>query len=331
MRRKSQPTRGAQSIAATVGRVGAAVPGSTGEIASEVSAGVAAGAAVAGPLALAVSTAAPDAERPGRRLLRHNGAHAAAHGVTHAGSHLGGHARHADGWHHDAVGLTPPAAPVYLVPDTPDDAGIRAPLAARALKRAVDLAGALVGLLLTAPLLAVLAVLVRLGSPGPVFFAQARVGRGGRVFRCYKLRTMRHDAESLLRTDPELRATYERHGFKIPCDADHRVTPVGRLLRLSSCDELPQLWNVLKGEMSLVGPRPLVVRELGHYPGTDRDVLLSVRPGLTGAWAVGGRSRVGYPERARMELEYVREWSIGGDALILLKTIGAVLARRGAA
>ena len=329
MRRKSQPARGAQSIAAPVGRVGAAAPGSTGEIASEVGAGVAAGGAMAGPLALAVSSTAQDAERaerPGRRFLRHGSAHAAGHGAAHAG----GHARHADAWHLDAVGLTPPAAPVYLVPDTPDDAGVRAPLAARALKRTVDLAGAVLGLLLTAPLLAVLAVLVRLGSPGPVFFAQARVGRGGRVFRCYKLRTMRHDAESLLRTDPELRATYERHGFKIPCDADHRVTPIGRLLRLSSSDELPQLWNVLKGEMALGGPRPLVVRELAHYPGTDRDVLLSVRPGLTGAWAVGGRSRVGYPDRARMELDYVREWSIGRDFLILLKTVGAVLARRGA-
>lgn len=255
------------------------------------------------------------------RRHKHVGAHIGAHN----GSHVAGHARHAD-----AADLTAPAAPVYLVPDTPDADDSRRRIVARSIKRTLDLVGALAGLILTALLLAVLALLVRLGSPGPVFFAQARVGRGGRVFRCYKLRTMRHDAESLLCSDPELRSTYERNGFKIPCDADHRVTPLGRVLRLTSCDELPQLWNVLKGEMSLVGPRPLVVRELAHYPGADRDVLLSVRPGLTGAWAVGGRSRVGYPERAAMELDYVRQWTLGRDLVILGRTVGAVLARRGA-
>ncbi|GJG88454.1 hypothetical protein tb265_36350 [Gemmatimonadetes bacterium T265] len=281
-------------------------------------------AGVVGPLALAIDSAAdvvaphaPPADRHVDRIRRFKDA--VGH-VEIAHAHLG-----------EFTGLTAPAAPVYLVPDTPE-VGDESPsrLVAQACKRALDVVGAALGLVIAAPLLAALALLVRIGSPGPALFAQARVGRGGRVFRCYKLRTMRHDAESLLRTDPDLRATYERNGFKIPCDADHRVTRIGRVLRLTSCDELPQLWNVLRGEMSLVGPRPLVVRELAHYPGEDRDVLLSVRPGLTGAWAVGGRSRVGYPQRAAMELDYVRRWSLARDLGILLRTVGAVLARHGA-
>lgn len=231
----------------------------------------------------------------------------------------------------DGVWLEPPSSPVYLVADSAElDSETFARALAGATKRAIDVVGALAGLLLATPLLFVLAFLVRLDSEGPALFGHARVGRGGRVFRCYKLRTMREDAESLLRTDPELRATYERNGFKVPYAADQRITRLGRILRLTSCDELPQLWNVLRGEMSLVGPRPLVARELAHYAGADRDRLLSVRPGLTGAWAVGGRSRVGYPERARIELDYVRSWTLGRDVAILLRTVGVVLTRRGA-
>ncbi|HEY0777086.1 MAG TPA: sugar transferase [Gemmatirosa sp.] len=314
MRRKLQPARDA-------------LPHTPSRTESGSSAGSPAGAAdpgvggVVGPLALDVLTPPdPLPTRPGT-LDADRGARDRRH------RHAAGHT-----WTHATVDLTAPATPVSLVRD-PVDAPDESPsqIVAGAIKRLLDVVVAGVGLVVSAPLLLVLAALVRLSSPGPIFFAQARVGQGGRVFRCYKLRTMRNDAESLLRSDPELRATYERNGFKIPCDADHRVTGIGRFLRLTSCDEIPQLWNVLKGEMSLVGPRPLVARELSHYPGADRDLLLSVRPGLTGAWAVGGRSRVGYPRRAAMELDYVRHWSLGRDLRILFRTVGAVLARRGAA
>ncbi len=198
------------------------------------------------------------------------------------------------------------------------------------MKRALDVFGAVVGLAVCAPLLAVFAVCIRAESPGPIFFSQARLGRGARPFQCYKLRTMRRDAEARLHADAALRAEYEANSFKLPCDVDDRITMVGRALRLSSLDELPQLWNVLRGDMSLVGPRPILDRELANYAVADRPTLLAVRPGVTGAWAVAGRSRIGYPQRSAIELAYVREWSITKDLAILFRTFGAVLARRGA-
>jgi exopolysaccharide production protein ExoY len=196
-------------------------------------------------------------------------------------------------------------------------------------KRVVDVVGALVGLLLAAPIVVLLAPLIRWDSAGGVFFAQSRIGRGGRPFRCYKLRTMRVDAEDVLRRDHTLRSVYVRNGFKVPAQADHRVTALGRFLRTTSLDEVPQFWNVLRGDMSLVGPRPIVSRELAHY-GPEQATLLAMKPGLTGAWAVRGRSRIGYPQRATIELEYVRTWSLRGDIVILARTLGVVVQRRGA-
>jgi len=198
-----------------------------------------------------------------------------------------------------------------------------------AIKRGLDILGAIVGLALSAPLLLLLAPLVRLDSPGRAVFAQERVGRRGRAFACYKLRTMRADAEHLLEADAELRAEYEANGFKVPVHADPRITPLGRFLRVTSLDELPQFWNVLRGDMSLVGPRPIVPAELEHYANHE-DTLLSVRPGLTGSWAVRGRSCIGYPERAAIELAYVRDWTLATDLGILARTVVAVLQRRGA-
>ena len=198
-----------------------------------------------------------------------------------------------------------------------------------ALKRTLDVVGALVGLVLALPVLVVLAIAIRLESPGAVLFAQTRIGWRGRPFKCYKLRTMCADAESQLEMDEDLRAAYHANAFKVPAHADHRITALGRFLRTTSLDELPQFWNVLRGDMSLVGPRPIVSDELRHY-GPAQGLLLSVRPGLTGAWAVGGRSRVGYPHRADLELSYARSWSIRGDLMIMLQTVGVVLQRRGA-
>jgi len=193
-----------------------------------------------------------------------------------------------------------------------------------AAKRAFDVVASLLGLIVVTPVLAVLAALICLESPGPPLFRHERVGLGGRRFGCLKLRTMRPDAEEQLRANPALYDEYRRHHFKIPEDSDPRTTRMGRWLRRSSLDELPQLWNVLVGDMSLVGPRPVVAEELTVYQGS-RTLLLSMRPGITGAWAVSGRNCVGYPERCELELSYVREWNAWMDARILWATVGTVL------
>lgn len=198
------------------------------------------------------------------------------------------------------------------------------------LKRGMDLIGAGLGLVLMGPLMLMIALAVRLESGGPVLFAQCRVGARGRLFRCYKFRSMRCDAEQVLRADPELYLRYVSNHFKLPEHEDPRLTRVGRWLRKTSLDELPQLVNVIRGEMSLVGPRPIVPAELDHYGLGNAPVLLALRPGMTGAWAVHGRSEVGYPDRATMELEYIRRWSVLNDLAILVRTVPAVLGARGA-
>jgi lipopolysaccharide/colanic/teichoic acid biosynthesis glycosyltransferase len=193
------------------------------------------------------------------------------------------------------------------------------------VKRAIDIIGALVGLVVSAPLLFVLAVLIRLESKGSPFFLHTRVTSGGRRFGCLKLRTMRDNAEQHLDRDEDLYVEYVRNNYKIPEDLDPRITRLGRFLRRTSLDEVPQFWNVLLGDMSLVGPRPLVPEELEHYPGARQRLLLSMRPGLTGAWAVSGRHGVSYPERADIELSYVRSWSLAGDAVVILRTFRAIM------
>jgi exopolysaccharide production protein ExoY len=207
------------------------------------------------------------------------------------------------------------------------------PVALRAerlwLKRAIDIIGAAVLLVVLAPVLAIVAAMVALDSPGPVIFAQRRLGRFGRPMRCYKFRSMHVDAEARLLSDPMLFRRYVEHDYKLPASMDTRITRAGRFLRRTSLDELPQLWNVLKGEMSLVGPRPIVPDEIHHYKSDGR-LLLSLKPGITGAWQVSGRSAVAYPERAAVELEYVEGWNLRRDVAILLRTLPAVLERRGA-
>ena len=198
------------------------------------------------------------------------------------------------------------------------------PLLAAALQRTLEVGVAGVALAAVAPLLAVAAACIWLESPGHPLFGHERVGRGGRRFRCWKLRTMRHNAQQLLEADPALRAAYQANDFKLPEAQDPRITRLGRWLRRSSLDELPQLWNVLVGEMALVGPRPLVAEELLHYRGAVLE-LLSVRPGITGAWAVNGRHALAYPRRAEVELAYVRTRTLRGDLRIVLRTVGAVL------
>lgn len=198
-----------------------------------------------------------------------------------------------------------------------------------ALKRLIDLVVSLACLVSLGPLMALIALAIRIEGGGPVIFAQRRVGSGGRAFRCYKFRSMRVDAEELLRRDPALLQGYLGNNFKLPAGKDPRITRVGRFLRTTSLDELPQFWNVVRGDMALVGPRPVVPDELDHY-GEEARLLLSVRPGIAGAWAVNGRSRVGYPVRANIELAYVRNWDLSLDLSILARAVPVVLSRRGA-
>src|SRR2546426_911043 len=197
------------------------------------------------------------------------------------------------------------------------------------LKRLVDLVGATTGLLLLSPIFGLVALVVKLESRGAAFFGHKRVGLNGHTFKCYKVRSMHADAERRLQSDSALYAEYVANNFKLPEDRDPRLTAIGRVLRKTSLDELPQLINVLKGEMSLVGPRPIVPEELGLY-GHAAPVFLSLKPGMTGAWQVNGRSHVGYPDRADMELDYVRSWSLARDLWILFRTVPAVLRRQGA-
>jgi len=192
------------------------------------------------------------------------------------------------------------------------------------LKRTFDIVTSLALLVLSLPLFVVVALAVKLTSRGPVLFGHARCGRYGRDFRCLKFRTMVEDAEAWLERDPDLAAAHREHGFKLPLRADPRVTPVGRVLRFTHLDELPQLLNVVKGDMSLVGPRPIVDEELAWY-GDRTAELLSVRPGVFGPWTGQGKRRVAYPERAEVELGYVRNAGLLADCLILLKHLPVLM------
>ncbi len=200
---------------------------------------------------------------------------------------------------------------------------------ARLLKRVFDLAAALALLVLGAlPFLYIALRIKRDG--GPAIFAHKRVGQSGKIFPCYKFRTMQVDAEERLRellaNDPAARAEWERE-FKLRNDP--RITPIGQFLRRTSLDELPQLFNVIRGEMSLVGPRPVIRAELAKY-GDDVDYFLMVRPGMTGLWQVSGRNDVDYDTRVYLDTWYVKNWSLWYDIAILFKTIKVVLRRDGA-
>ncbi|HEX8943435.1 MAG TPA: sugar transferase [Gemmatimonadaceae bacterium] len=196
------------------------------------------------------------------------------------------------------------------------------------LKRATDLVLTIVGLVVCAPLMAFIAAAIKIDSPGPVFFRQRRVGLGGRDFMMWKFRSMTHEAEGRRATIAHLNAYPDGRLFKLRDDP--RVTRVGRVLRRFSLDELPQLFNVLAGEMSLVGPRPPIPLEVGRYE-PRHFVRLSVVPGLTGPWQVGGRNLItDFEEVVRLEREYIDDWSLRLDLRIMVKTVGVVLSGRGA-
>jgi lipopolysaccharide/colanic/teichoic acid biosynthesis glycosyltransferase len=193
-------------------------------------------------------------------------------------------------------------------------------------KRLIDLVLAGAALLIVGPLLAVLGLVVRVSSAGPALFRQERIGRAMQPFTMLKLRTMVAGADRLVAGLLDKGGADQRF-YKF--QDDPRITGVGRWLRRWSLDELPQLWNVLRGDMSLVGPRPGLASEVDAYESWQL-ARLAVRPGITGAWQVSGRSELSFDDCVRLDLAYIEDWSLRGDLIILAKTVPAVLGRRGA-
>lgn len=195
-----------------------------------------------------------------------------------------------------------------------------------AMKLALDYAIALPGLLLIAPLFILLAILVKLDSPGPIFHRRRVLGQNGRVFDAFKFRTMYVNGDEILARYPKLRRELDKN-YKLRCDP--RVTRVGIFLRKFSLDELPQLLNILARDMSLIGPRIIAPEEINKY-GQYGQTLMVVMPGLTGLWQVSGRSNTTYDERVALDMKYITQWSVWLDVKILLRTVPAVLKGDGA-
>ena len=194
-------------------------------------------------------------------------------------------------------------------------------------KRLLDIVAATILLILLAPLFLTIMLLIRLESPGPIFFRQIRVGRWGKLFTMWKFRSMYIDAEA--RKAALLAANESGGGVIFKMKQDPRITKVGRFIRKASIDELPQLWNVLVGDMSLVGPRPALPSEVNQYSLADRR-RLEVIPGITCIWQVSGRSDIPFPEQVKLDVQYIESSSFWQDLLILFKTVPAVLLGRGA-
>ncbi|MCG2592033.1 exopolysaccharide biosynthesis polyprenyl glycosylphosphotransferase [Ramlibacter sp. XY19] len=217
--------------------------------------------------------------------------------------------------------LTTPAT----VPDRLREEQVALGALGRCVKRGCDVAGAVFFLVLFSPLLLAVIVGIKLTSRGPVIYSQPRIGRGGRSFHFYKFRSMVSDADqvltSFLDTDSEARQQWDQYQ---KLENDPRITPFGRFIRRTSLDELPQLWNVLVGDMSVVGPRPCMPNQKRLY-GVYWPSYCAVRPGLTGLWQVSGRNRLTYAERVRLDASYVKNWSLWLDFKILVKTIRVVL------
>lgn len=194
-------------------------------------------------------------------------------------------------------------------------------------KRIFDIVCSLVALIILSPVFLIMAILVKTTSEGPAFFAHKRVGKNGKEIKIYKFRSMVTNAEELIKQfTPEQKAEYEKN-FKL--ENDPRITKVGKFMRRTSLDELPQLLNILKGDLSIVGPRPIMEVETEIY-GNYRDMLLSVKPGLTGFWAANGRSDTTYTRRRAMEIYYVKNRSLWLDIKIIFKTFASVFRGKGA-
>lgn len=219
-----------------------------------------------------------------------------------------------------------PARPSTGIDFAPGFAAAYTTVPIPAWKRAIDIAVAASGLVLLAPLFVLVALAIMLDSPGPPLFRQVRVGQGGRAFTFWKFRSMRPGADTML---AELREHNEANGNIFKMRRDPRVTRVGRWLRKTSLDELPQLWNVLRGDMSLVGPRPPVVAEVLEYQPHQLQRLAAV-PGITGLWQVTARDRHDFDDMVRLDIEYAEQMSLWLDIRILCKTIPVVLTGKGA-
>ena len=195
------------------------------------------------------------------------------------------------------------------------------------IKRFLDIMLALAGMIVLSPVFLIIALAIKLESKGPVFFKHTRIGKDGKIIKIYKFRSMVDNAENLIKSfTPEQMKEYKEN-YKL--SNDPRVTKVGKFIRKTSLDELPQLINILKGDLSIIGPRPVVAEELKRY-GSNIEKFLSVTPGLTGFWAANGRSCTSYEQRMQMELFYIDNLSLKLDIKVFLKTIEAVVKRRGA-
>lgn len=195
------------------------------------------------------------------------------------------------------------------------------------IKRVIDIVLSFIALVLLSPIFLIIAICIKVESKGPVFFVHKRVGKNGKIIRMYKFRTMVPNAEELIKQFTPEQMKEFKENFKL--ENDPRITKVGKILRKTSLDELPQLVNILKGDLSIIGPRPVIGEELEKYGG-NKEKFLSVTPGLTGYWAANGRSSTSYEERMKMELYYVDNISWKLDLKIFFKTILSVLKKEGA-
>ncbi|MCF7623651.1 sugar transferase [[Brevibacterium] frigoritolerans] len=195
------------------------------------------------------------------------------------------------------------------------------------IKRLIDILGSLIGIIILLPVLLVVALLIKIEDPrGPIFFKQVRIGKNETEFHMYKFRSMVSNAEEQLK---ELLALNDVTGAMFKMKDDPRVTKIGKIIRKTSIDELPQLWNVLKGEMSLVGPRPPLLREVKEYSPYDKQRLL-VTPGCTGLWQVSGRSNVGFEDMVELDLYYIQKKSVRLDLKIIIKTFRVLIGAKDA-
>lgn len=197
-------------------------------------------------------------------------------------------------------------------------------------KRALDILVSLTALIVLSPIFLVVALRIKFDkTTSRIIYQQERIGRFGRPFKIYKFQTMVDNAERILKSNPTLYQKFVDNGYKLPTKEDPRITSYGKFLRRTSLDELPQFMNVLRGEMSIIGPRPIVRDELKEY-GRQVDTFLSVKPGVFGLWQAKGRSNIHYPQRAAIELEYVQHASLGFDFYVLFKNVIMVFKQDGA-
>lgn len=195
------------------------------------------------------------------------------------------------------------------------------------VKRILDIILATIGITLLLPVFVVLGIVIKIDSKGPVFFMHNRIGKNGKKFKMYKFRTMYENAEDRIKDFTPEQMREWKENYKLTNDP--RITKIGKLLRKTSLDELPQIINILRGELSIIGPRPIIEEELEKY-GNNKEEFLSVKPGLTGYWAANGRSDTTYEQRMKMELYYIEHLSLKLDVKIFLKTITAVVRKEGA-